>query len=119
PEDCRSLCRHGNQHVRLRDAQVVIVDFWFSKGRHSRPLLFEGYSARRSPAVPAPITTEGVMPNFGTIPPGSAQQEAAYQRGYLTGVRSAIDALDTRLSADDRVQLSRWIADIRKWQASS
>ncbi len=25
PKDCRSSCRHGNQHVRLRGAEVIGV----------------------------------------------------------------------------------------------
>ena len=58
------------------------------------------------------------MPNFGTIPPGSPQQEAAYQRGYLTGVQTAIGAIEARLIEDDRVLIARWVDAIREWRAS-
>ena len=57
------------------------------------------------------------MPNFGTIPPGSPLQEAAYQRGYSDGVQAAIDAIKPTLSDDDRGRLGIWTKAIREWRA--
>ena len=58
------------------------------------------------------------MPNFGTIPPGSPQQEKAYQRGYSDGVKAALKALDSRLTDYDRSPLRDWANAIVDWRAT-
>ena len=57
------------------------------------------------------------MPNFGTIPPGSPQQERAYKRGYLDGVNAALKVFGNNLSEDERLLFGEWATSIADWRA--
>jgi hypothetical protein len=57
------------------------------------------------------------MPNFGTIPPGSPQQEKAYKRGYADGANAALKVLDKNLTEDERSLLGEWATSIADWRA--
>ena len=46
-------------------------------------------------------------------------KEGAFRRGYLRGVKAALEALDSRFSDQDRIRLGYWNSALVAWHGSN